>query len=77
MIGRRAQKLTGVRRSVLSLFVLALSNMERPAERDGDRGFSEAEREARLCLVAGYVVRRVRGRNKREAPDTTAPPLAA
>jgi hypothetical protein len=54
--------------SVISLFVLALSSMKRLEERDPDRGVSEAARMARLCLVASYVVRRVRARNRQDAP---------
>jgi hypothetical protein len=63
--------------SVLCLFVLAVSNMERLAERDRGRRLSPEEREARLCLVAGYVVSRVRAREKRAEPPGVAPPQAA
>ena len=51
--------------------------MERLSESDRDLNLTDAEREARLCLVAAYVVPRVRARNKRVAPLATAPPIAA
>ena len=46
--------------------------MERLSESDRDLNLTDAEREARLCLVADYVVPRVRARNKRVAPLATA-----
>lgn len=64
--------------AVLCLFILALSNMERLAERDRRRRLTDEEREGRLCLVAGYVVSRVRAHKKRVAPPATeSPPRAA
>jgi hypothetical protein len=51
--------------SVLSIFVLALSNMERFAQRDRNRRQSSQRRFARLCLIAGYAVERVQAREKR------------
>ena len=61
----------------MCMFVLALSNMERLAERDRSRRLTPEEREARLCLVAGYVVSRARARGKRAEPPGAAPPRAA
>ena len=63
--------------SVLSIFVLALSNMQRLAKRDRNRRLSSQRRHARLCLIGGYIVERVRAREKREQPPSEAPPHSA
>jgi hypothetical protein len=63
--------------SVLSIFVLALSNMERLAKRERNRRLSSQRKFARLCLIAGYAVERVRAREKREQPPSEAPPRSA
>jgi hypothetical protein len=63
----------GTRGSVL-VFILALSNMERLAEQGRGRRFSAQKCEARLSLIAGYVVDRVRFHKKRKQPPSAALP---